>query len=204
MLTAAPNAIPATELHLPETVEMSDDDFFEFCVLNRGRRFEREADGTIIMMFPAGGESGGRNSDLTGLLFIWSRHEGTGKAFDSSTGFTLPDGSTRAPDAAWVPKAKLQALAPEQRTKFLPICPDFVVELLSPSDTLAATRRKMQLYIDNGTRLGWLLDPATQLAEVYRPGQPVEEVRGHATLSGESVLPGFSLDLHEIWKDPFE
>ncbi len=204
MLALAPEPIPATELYLPEEVKMDDDAFFNFCALNKDRRFERESDGTIIMMFPAGGESGCRNSDLTTLLNIWSRQDATGKSFDSSTGFILPDKSTRSPDASWVLKSRLKSLTKEQRQKFLPLCPDFAIELKSPSDCLSALRKKMAGYIANGTHLAWLLNPETQLAEIFRPGQPTEEIQGNATLTGDSVLPGFTLDLYEIWKDPFE
>ena len=185
---------PTLKLH----IELTDEQFFLLCQHNRELRFERTAKGEILIMPPTGGETGNRNADLTFQLQAWSRQNNLGKAFDSSTGFKLPNGANRSPDASWVKRDRWFALTPEQRKKFLPLCPDFVVELRSPSDALKETQEKMQEYIDNGARLGWLIDPQTRRVEIYRQNQDVEILENPATLSGSDVLPGFVLDLNCI------
>jgi Uma2 family endonuclease len=152
-------------------------------------------------MPPAGTESGGRNLELSVQLALWAKRTGLGRAFDSSTGFTLPNGAIRSPDASWVTQARWDALTHEQKEGFAPICPDFVVELRSPSDLLKTLRAKLREYLAQGAQLGWLIDPKSRAVEIYRPGQPPERVENPSVLSGEAVLPGFVLDLKGILVD---
>jgi Uma2 family endonuclease len=175
--------------------------FWRLCVANRDLRLERTARGEVIVMAPAGSDSGWRNGKLTMRLGNWAEAEGSGEFFDSSTGFTLPNGAVRAPDASWIVRDRWSALPLPARKRFAPICPDFVIEITSPSDPLRMTREKMREYLDQGVRLGWLLDPEHALVEISRPGQPVETLERPATLSGENVLPGFVLDLQGILFD---
>lgn len=184
-------------LDLRPTIELTDEQFFQICQNNRDLRIERTAEGELILMPPTGWESGNRNSRLTQRLGNWADADGTGLTFDSSTGFKLPNGANRSPDASWVNRERLTALNPDP-AKFLPIAPDFVAELRSATDSLETLRRKMQEYIDNGVGLGWLIDPQNQCVEIYRPGQEVEILRSPSSLSGEDVLPGFVLDLANI------
>jgi Uma2 family endonuclease len=150
---------------------------------------------------PTGGESSQRNSSLTGKLDFWGEeNENLGVTFDSSGGFILPNGATRSPDASWVRRERWEALTPEQRQGFVPLCPDFVVELRSASDSLSKLQEKMQEYMANGARLGWLIDPQNQRVEIYRPGREVEVLEQPMELSGEEVLPGFVLNLRRIWR----
>ncbi len=179
--------------------DMSDDQFFEFCQQNRDWRIERTAEGELIIMPPAGGETGNQNALLTTFFTLWARQEGTGALFDSSTGFILPNRATRSPDVAWVKKSRLGILTPPQKKKFLPLCPDFILELRSPSDTLKTVQEKMREYIDNGARLGWLIDPSKHRVYVYRPGVAMARLDNPTTLSGDPELPGFVLDLTPIW-----
>ena len=185
---------PTLKLH----IELADEQFFELCQQNRELRFERTAKGEILIMPPTGGETSNRNFEIAVQLGIWNKQNKLGKAFDSNGGFTLPNGAVRAPDVSWVRRERWEALTPQQRQKFLPLCPDFVVELRSPSDSLKETQEKMQEYIDNGARLGWLIDPQTRRVEIYRPNQDVEILENPATVPGEDVLPGFVLDLNCI------
>jgi len=182
---------------------MSDDEFFGFCQLNPELRIERTAEGEIIMMTPAGGETGSRNAAVTAALFFWAKENGEGVAFDSSTGFILPNGAIRAPDAAWVRRSRLARLTPEQKRKFLPLCPDFVIELRSPTDRIEDLQSKMEEYRDNGARLGWLIDPEERQAFIYRPGRNVEHLREPSALAGDPDLPGFTLPLADIWEPNF-
>lgn len=184
-------------------IQMDDDQFFDFCQINRHLRIERTAQGEVIIMPPAGGETSARNASLTMQLGIWSKRDGNGYAFDSSGGFVLPNGATRSPDAAWVARARLTLLSPAQKGKFLPLCPDFVVELASPTDTLRTLQAKMAEYIDNGAQLGWLLLPDTHKVYVYRPDLPVEELQSVGLLKGDPLIPGFTLDLNDIWEPGF-
>lgn len=183
--------------------EMTDEKFFEFCQLNRDLRIERTAEGDLVIMPPAGGETGSRNAEVTTQLRIWARRDGTGVAFDSSTGYNLPNGATRAPDASWVRRSRLQNLTARQKQRFLPLCPDFVIELRSPSDRLSDVKDKMQEYLDNGAELGWLLDPSSRRVYVYRPDSPIEVLDNPHQISGDPLLPGFVLDLREIWEPGF-
>ena len=191
----------ALELRMSPAIDMSREQFFQFCQLNRDVRIERNAEGSIAVMTPAGGETGARGLLLSAALYRWAEEDGTGVAFDSSTGFELPNGAMRAPDAAWVLRDRLARLSPEDKERFLPLCPDFVIELLSPSDSRAAARRKMEEYRANGARLGWLIDPARRQVAIYRPDGGLEQRTDVVT--GETVLPGFSLDLAAVWKPAF-
>ena len=182
---------------------MTDDQLFEFCQIHQDLRIERTADAELIIMPAAGGETGNRNAILTASLTVWALQDDTGEVFDSSTGFYLPNGAMRSPDGSWVNRSKLTQLTAEQKEKFLPICPEFVVELMSPSDNLATVCDKMQEYIDNGAQLGWLLDPRGQTAHIYRPNQPVEILDSPSQLYGDPVLPGFVLNLERIWNTRF-
>lgn len=178
---------------------LDDDALFELCRANRDLTIERTADGELLIMPPTGGETGARNFNLIGQLASWTRRDGTGIGFDSSTGFILPNGAERSPDAAWLSRARWDALSAEQREKFVPLCPDFVLELRSPSDKLTELQEKMEEWIANGARLGWLLDPSDRRAFVYRTDAPVEELSAPAQLSGDPVLPGFVLELEGVW-----
>jgi len=161
-------------------------------------RLELTREGELVIMAPAGGETGNWNADLTADLVIWNRAAKTGRVFDSSTGFVLPNGAERSPDASWVELRRWEALSLEERKKFLPLCPDFVIELRSISDRLSSVQRKMQEYKENGARLGWLIDPISKQVEIYRPGQDVEILNHPLSVSGEAVLPGFLMDLKGI------
>ena len=184
--------------HLELTINLSDEQFWQLCENNRDWNFERTASGELIIMAPTGGETGNRNIELSYQVQAWSRQNNLGKAFDSSTGFKLPNGANRSPDASWIRIERWESLTKEQRQKFLPLCPDFVVELCSPSDSLAKTQEKMGEYIANGTLLGWLIYPQTGRVEIYRPGRDVEILDNPTKLSGENILPDFVLDLSTI------
>lgn len=187
-------------LHLgPLLQKMSDHEFFEFCQLNSDWRIELTSKGDLIIMPPTGGGTGRRNFTLTVLFGRWVEADGTGIGFDSSTGFTLPNGAKRSPDVAWVQRSRWEALTQEEQEEFPPICPDFVVELRSRSDALATLQAKMQEYIANGAQLGWLFDPQGKQVYIYRPGADVQCLEDPATLSGEPVLPGFTLDVQRLW-----
>ncbi len=194
---------PPLTLCLDPIVELNDEQLFELCRRNRDLRIERNSTGEIVLMVPAGGETSGRNAAITGQLWYWALQNGRGQVFDSSGGFILPNGAMRAPDAAWVELERLQALSGETRKRFLPICPTFVVELRSPSDTMESLREKMREYLDNGTRLGWLVDPVQRRLEVYRPGSEVEVLGEPASVSGDPELPGLVLDLERVWSLPW-
>jgi len=187
-------------LHSPLelTLELTDEQFFQLCQNNRDLRFERTANGELIIMSPTGSETGRRNSGLNFQLTAWNIQNNLGVVFDSSSGFKLPDGSDISPDSTWVRRDRWDALTPEQKEKFAPICPDFVVELRSASDSLEKLRAKMKVYIKNGAKLGWLLDRKNRQVEISRPDRDVEIRYSPATLSGEDVLPGFVLDLSDI------
>ena len=185
-------------LALPPVVRLDDDQFYELCRLNRELRIERAARGGLSIMPPAGGDTSRWNAEIVRQLGNWARRDGAGACFDSSCGFVLPNGAIRSPDAAWVLRERLAALTERQRSRFLPLCPDFVVELRSPTDSLPALQGKMREYMDNGARLGWLLDPLRGEVFVYRPDGSVECLRAPEHLSAEPLMTGFRLDLHEI------
>jgi len=187
-------------LRLPAGFELSDDEFFEICQANHELRMERTAKGEIIVMPPTGWETGDRNSEINMQFRQWAKREGSGVATESSTGFKLPNGADRSPDAAWVRRGRLAQLTAEQKRKFLPLCPDFVVELLSPTDKLEDGKAKMEEYLANGAQLGWLIDPDERRVYVYRPNTPVEMLENPESVSGDPELPGFVLQLTEIWQ----
>ena len=172
--------------------------FWNLCRANPDMRLERTSQGELILMTPAGTESGGRNAELSGQLYVWSKASGLGRAFDSSTGYTLRNGAIRAPDASWIDQDRLDAMFPEELERFAHICPDFVAELRSRTDSLRVVREKMAEYRSQGARLGWLIDPKRKVVEIFRPRRRVERLSKPTTLSGEDVLPGFVLDLKGI------
>ena len=180
-------------------VRLTEEQFALLCQENRDFRFELTAQQELVIMAPAGSETGWRNNEVSYVLTAWTKADGTGLAFDSSAGFTLPNGAIRSPDASWVKRDRWDALTQEQRERFAPLCPDFVVELRSRTDRLSDLQEKMQEYMDNGARLGWLLDPIDKRVHVYRPGQSVEVLDNPDTLSGDPVLPGFVLPVRELW-----
>ena len=175
-----------------DTVHLTDEQFYQLCQDNQDLQFERTPQGELVIMPPVGGESGNREADFIADLVIWNRQTDLGYVFSSSTVFKLPNGGSRSPDAAWVQKERWEALSPEQRRKFPPIAPDFVIELRSETDDLAKLQAKMQEYLDAGVKLGWLINPQQQQVEIYRLGKSKEIKQLPSKLSGESVLPGFS------------
>ena len=189
----------ALTIQLNSVIDLTDEQFYSLCQANREVRFERTTIGELIIMSPTGSETGNRNGRFNQRLFNWSDQDASGIAFDSSTGFKLPNGADRSPDAAWVKLDRWNALSQDQQQRFAPICPDFVVELLSPSDNLATLQAKMQEYLDNGARLGWLINRQTRQVEIYRPDRSVNVVDNPESLSGEDVLFGFILQMAEIW-----
>ena len=184
----------------PTLRQMSDQEFFEFCQLNRDWHIEQTREGDIIIMPPTGGETGRRNFTLIGHFSVWVEKEGTGIGFDSSTAFILPNGAKRAPDLAWVKRERWEALTRPEREAFPPLCPDFVVELRSPSDLLATLQAKMEEYLANGAALGWLIDPLEKQVYVYRPDLEMLCLNNPDTISGEPVLPGFVLEVQRLWR----
>jgi Uma2 family endonuclease len=180
---------------------MSDEEFFEFCQRNRDWRIERTKEGDLVIMAPAGTETGGINFELSGNFWAWAKQNGTGKGFDSSTGFTLPNGAERSPDLSWIRLERWNAVPKEKRKKFASICPDFVVEIRSESDSLKKLKAKMEEYIENGAQLGWLIDPTKKKVYVYRPNTTVEVLDNPKEVSGEPLLKGFVLKMKEIWEE---
>ena len=189
----------AVTLQIPKSLKFTDDEFVQIVAANKDLRLELSSQGELMVMSPTGGETGDRNLELGGQVWFWNRKNGLGKAFDSSTGFKLPNGAIRSPDVSWIKIERWNALTPEQIKKFLPLCPDFVIELVSESDDLVDTQVKMREYIANGLRLGWLINPKNQQVEIYRQNQEVEILQSPISLSGEDVLPGFILDLQPIF-----
>lgn len=190
---------PPLVLRLAPVLELSDQQLFDLCQVNDLLRIERTCKGDLVIMPPVGGESSRSNIKVTTPLEVWAEADGTGFAFESSAGFTLPNRAVRSPDAAWIKRERWEALPLDQRKVFAPICPDFVVELRSPSDRLADLEAKMREYIENGARMGWLIDPLQRRVYVYRPGAPVERLDNPRTVSGDPVMPGFILDLRKVW-----
>lgn len=190
-------------LHMHQFTELTDDQFYDLCQLNRELRIEQTKEGEIVIMPPTGGATSWRNSEIIIALGTWAKQNNEGVVFDSSGGFVLPNGARRSPDAAWVRKSRLAPLSAEQKTKFLPFCPDFVIELRSPSDTLNELQDKMVEYLENGAQLGWLIDPQEQRVYIYRPQTNVECLEDPVSVSGDPLLPGFVLNLQEIWAPDF-
>jgi Uma2 family endonuclease len=186
-------------LNIPPNLKVTQEQFALLAAANRDVQLELTPTGELIIMPPTGGNTGKRNIDIEGQLWFWNRQAKLGVAFNSSTAFLLPNGAERSPDAAWVSQARWDKLKPEEQDSFPPLCPDFAIELRSKSDNMEPLRRKMQEYIDNGLRLGWLIDTKNQKVEIYRPNQPVEVLNSPTNLSGEDVLPGFVLDLQVVF-----
>jgi Uma2 family endonuclease len=187
-------------IQLLPVVAMTQDQFFDFCQQNRKMHFERNAKGELIVMPPAGGESSMQNVSVAAQLYAWSRKIGGGKVTDSSGGFILPNGANRAPDTAWITPEQLATITPEQMKKFLPVSPYFAIEVMSPSDSLKKTMEKMEEYIANGTKLGWLIHPDKKQVYVYRPAKEVQVLDNPQSVSGDPELPGFVLDLDPVWR----
>ena len=190
-------------LRLSPVIEMTEDQFLAFCEINHETRIERTAEGELEIMPPVGLYGSNWNAEITAQLRIWARRDGTGAFFDSSGGFTLPNGAVRSPDASWIPKSRLAELTTYDKSRFAHICPDFVVELRSRTDRLSVLRAKMDEYMENGARLGWLLDPLDRRVYVYRPDSEVEILEKPETVSAEPTLPGFTLNLRNIWDNTF-
>ena len=175
---------------------MTDEEFFNFCVQNRDLRIERDENGQIFIMAPVNLEGGNQNGKIFGHLFAWNTIKQLGECFDSSTGYTLPDNSVRSPDASWMPIAKWIAIPKKERQKHTNVCPDFIIELKSKSDSLRYLKNKMLKWIENGCELAWLIIPEKEEAHIYRADGSIEIVKGfNKKLSGENILPGFELDL---------
>ncbi|HBQ97824.1 MULTISPECIES: Uma2 family endonuclease [unclassified Roseofilum] len=189
----------ALTLDLSPIATLTRSEFRKLCAANRDRKLERSPQGELIIMSPTGGETGSWNSELIIEVGLWNRQQKAGVICDSSTGFELPSGGDRSPDVSWIPLEKWNALTPQERKGFLPLCPDFVIELLSPSDSWTAGVRKMEEYQANGCRLGWLLDPKGKRVGIYRPNQPVQILHQPQILSGEDVLVGFELGVQFLW-----
>jgi Uma2 family endonuclease len=184
---------------LPAIATMTRDEFYTFCQANRDLRIERTATGEVVIMPSAFSDTGNRNFNLAVQLGVWADQNGTGLGFDSSTGFTLPNGAMRSPDAAWITAERWNSLSENEQTSFAPICPDFVIELRSASDTLSGLQSKMQEYIDNGALLGWLIDRKNRTVYIYRPDQDLQVLTNPHQISGSPELIDFSLKMAKIW-----
>ena len=189
-------------LKLGPLIELTEEQFADFCELNGDLRIERTVNGELEIMSPAKGFTGAKELEIAAQLRNWARRHRGGMAFGPSVGYTLPSGAMRSPDASWVSLSRLAALTPEDLNRFIPLCPDFVVELRSDTDRLSVLQAKMQEYMDNGARLGWLIDPQNKRVHTYRPNQEVETIQNPESVSADPVLPGFTLDLAEVW-DPW-
>ena len=183
-----------------KNVELSDDQFYQLCQINEDWKLEQTAKGELIIMPPVGAISGNRESDFNGYIWLWNLQTKLGKVFSSSTVFTLPNGGKRSPDVAWIVNERWESLNIQEKEKFAKICPDFIIELRSRTDSLSRLQEKMQEYLDSGLGLGWLIDPQNQQVEIYRQNQTVEIVSLPTTLSGEDILPGFILE-PPVFKD---
>jgi Uma2 family endonuclease len=196
--------VPVVDEEEPLTLDMksaglTDGQFYQLCADNPELRLELTANRELVIMSPTGGKTGRRNTKLTQRLANWAEKDGTGEAFESSTGFSLPNGAKRSPDASWVKRSRWESLTEAQQEEFIPLCPDFVIELRSTKDRLKTLQAKMEEYIENGAELGWLIDPKARRVYVYRPGRPVECLESPSALSGDPVLSGFVFSMPEIW-----
>ncbi len=183
---------------LPDSESMTTEQFYEFCQANRDLRIERTANGEVIVIPPAFADIGNRNGKIAQQLASWADKDATGETFDSSTGFTLPNGATRSPDASWIKLERWNVLTERQKASFAPICPDFVIELRSKSDTLKGLQAEMQEYIDNGALLGWLIDRQQRKVYIYRPNREIEILDNPDSVNGDRELPGFVLQMAKI------
>jgi len=180
--------------------KMGADEFYDFCMRHEDLNLELSSEGDLVIVPPTGGKTGRRNSKLAVRFGRWAEKDGTGETFDSSSMFSLPNGAKRSPDLSWIKKERWEALSEKEQEKFSPLCPDFVVELRSPSDSLKRLRKKMEEYVENGAQLGWLLDPSTRRVYVYRPQAEVEVLEDPEAVSGEPLLRGFALDVRALWE----
>ena len=183
-----------------ERRKFSDAEYLKFCEANPDLFIERTAEGEIVIAPPAGLESDNRNADVVAQLRNWARKDGRGRVVGPTAQFFLPDGSALSPDAAWISNELLKRTSPEERKRFPYICPEFVIEVLSPSDRLAKAKRKMEQWVANGAELGWLIDGDAQTIYVYQPGQPLETRKGVLKLAGKGPVRGFTLQLRAIWQ----
>jgi Uma2 family endonuclease len=189
----------AITIKLDPVVSLTTEQFYQICQENPELKLERTAHQEIVAMPPTGGETGRSNANINFQLSLWNNQTELGEVFDSSTGFSLPNGADRSPDAAWIEKSRWDALTTTQKQKFIPLCPDFLLEILSPTDSLLQTQQKMQEYLDNGCQLGWLINRRTKTVEIYRPHMTIEIMTNPTMVGGEKVLPGFILNLAKIW-----
>jgi Uma2 family endonuclease len=187
-------------IQLAPVVAMTQDQFFDFCRLNPDKRFERSAEGELMIMLPSGGGSGVRDASVVGQLYAWWLPHRQGKVLAPSGGFILPNGANRAPDGSWVSPNQLATNTPGEREKFWPVCPFFLVEIMSPSDSLNKLQEKMEEYLANGCQLGWLIDPERMQVHIYRAGEPEQILDQPQALAGDPELPGFVLDLEPVWR----
>jgi Uma2 family endonuclease len=194
---------PPLVLRTRPALEMDNEQLFEFCRINREWRIERNAEGELVMMVPTRGETSNRNSNLNYQLTGWTLRDATGVTFESNGGFVLPNGAMRSPDASWIKRERLANLTAEQKQRCLPLCPDFVIELRSPSDPLPTIEAKMHEYVENGALLGWLLDSESRRVHIYRPGEQVRVLENPTEVSGEPELRGLVLDLKQVWEPGF-
>ena len=192
------DAAPMVVHFRPET-RLDEDGFIRFCQDNSELRIEQTARGDLVIMAPAFSESGWRNAELSADFVVWSRKTGGGRVFDSSSGFKLPNGALRSPDISWIAQQRLDGLSARESHGFMPLCPDFVLELRSPTDRLPQLKAKMKEYMESGAKLGWLVDPVEGQIFVYRPGQSVDRLERPLVISGEPVLKGFALELDRFW-----
>jgi Uma2 family endonuclease len=184
---------------IPPNMNLTDEQLYEFCQANKDVRIERTSRGELLIMLPTGGMTGKRNFKLTTTFGNWVEKDKTGIGFDSSTGFMLPNKALRSPDVAWVSLSRWEALSEKQKEKFIPLCPDFIIELRSPSDDIEKLKEKMQEYIDNGSTLGWLIDPKEKKVYIYRPQKEVECLENPNSISAEPILSGFTINLTDIF-----
>ena len=191
------------ELRFEPAIAMTEEVFTAFCAQNSDMRIELTAEGVLEIMPPTKGDTGSRELDIAADLKFWSRADGKGVAFGPTAGFTLPNRAIRSPDASWVLRSRLAALSDEDKNRFIPLCPDFVVELRLTTDRVSVLQAKMAEYIANGARLGWLIDPIARRVYVYRPNALVEVLDAPDTLSAEPELAGFALNLTPIWEPAF-
>jgi Uma2 family endonuclease len=190
----------AITINLKNIIQLTDEQFYQLCRNNPEIKFERNSNGEVIIMPPTGGGTGRRNAETNIDFGIWNRKHKLGVLFDSSTCFKLPNGANRSPDVSWIRNDRWDTLTIEEQEKFPPIAPDFVLELMPPTDSLRETQGKMQEYISNGVKLGWLINRKLRQVEIYRLGKAVEVLENPTEISGEDILPGFSLDLEIIWQ----
>ncbi|HET8671862.1 MAG TPA: Uma2 family endonuclease [Candidatus Saccharimonadales bacterium] len=186
-------------VHLQPVLNLSDEQLYDFSQINRDLQIEHNQQGELVIIPPTGGDTGERNAEITMQLRLWAKRDGTGTTFDSSTGFRLPNGAIRSPDAAWIKHSRLNELTTGQRKRFIPLCPDFVIEIRSPTDNLITLQEKMQEYIANGAEMGLLLDTEQRRVYIYKPDEQVQEVENPDKIICDSVLSGFELNPLEIW-----